>query len=185
MSNFRIALYFLFLLPCTALGQETSPEPAEITIKQIVCGGSLAPPKAFVANLLTGRGTSTVALDESRDTVPPCGGSLPKVDLIQAIPMNWIIPQLVKIISDGGQCSGALVSIDPTVGAKAIVTAAHCVYSNGNFFKNLRVYPGYNNGTNPRFGEIRGTEVLAFSRYTADRQTAHDIAVIKLEEGLT
>jgi hypothetical protein len=63
---------------------------------------------------------------------------------------------------------------------RGVITAAHCVFSGAEFFKNFRIYPGYQNGTNSEFGERIGTEVLTFNGYTASKQNAHDIAVIKI-----
>lgn len=145
------------------------------------CGQPSAPPKSFVTNLITGKGISSAPMDQSKDSVPPCGGGLPPIDAVGAIPLQWSIPQLVKIKSDRGDCSGALISVEPQFGARAVITAAHCVYENGQFFKNVRVMPGYKNGENPQFGMLRATEVLTFTRFTSDRQNAHDIAVIKLD----
>lgn len=154
---------------------------ADISIAMAPCTVPVGAPLYTITDLTSGDIIESDKLDKAKDDVPPCGGGVPPVEPVGAIPVGLPIPQLVKIKSDEGECSGALLSSISQFQPDAVITAAHCVFNNGVYFRNIRVLPGYDRGLNPAYGERRGSKVITFSRYTADRQNAHDIAVIKLD----
>lgn len=172
------------LIFCTmlAFGARAQPAPvsSEIRIELLPCGPTV-PPQADVTDLISGKGIRSYGLDPALDKVPPCGGAQQPAS-VGAYPLPYPIPQLVKVRSSGGECSGALVALasTQTVMSRGVITAGHCVMNASGYFKSFKIYPGYQNGPNAEFGERSGSEVITFRGFTAGQQNAHDIAVIRL-----
>lgn len=84
------------------------------------------------------------------------------------------IPQLAKVLTNSGQCSGNFIA------QNAVITAAHCVFDRvtKKYATGVRMIPGYQNGDKP-YGILDGATVLTFQGYTTSNMAAHDIAVIK------
>jgi hypothetical protein len=145
----RIALIatLLFMVPCLA-----AAEQAAITKSTDLNCQTIYPPIAAVTNLLTGQGIRLLHVDLAHDQVPPCTGDLPPPGItIGPGPLPVPIPQLVKIRSSGGECSGALIA------QNAAITAGHCVFDqiSKSFYKNVQVIPGYQSGSTS-YGAFQG-----------------------------
>lgn len=81
---------------------------------------------------------------------------------------------LTHITSSIGGCSGWLIN------ANTVVTAGHCVYGNGGWATNVRVYPGRSGSSTP-YGSCGSRRLYAVSGWTTSRNRDYDYAAIKLD----
>ncbi|MDE7397936.1 MAG: trypsin-like serine protease [Oscillospiraceae bacterium] len=65
------------------------------------------------------------------------------------------------------------------IGAKAAVTAAHCVFDGKSTLDHVVVIPGKNDGTEP-YGSARSTKVAIMDEYVNNGNRADDWAIIEL-----
>jgi V8-like Glu-specific endopeptidase len=132
------------------------------------------PAVAVITNLSTGLGISQFSYDATTDNAPPCTGTLPtNPPPVVEYPSN-AIPQLAKVLTNSGQCSGNFIA------QNAVITAAHCVFDRvtKKYATGVRMIRGYQNGDKP-YGILDGATILTFQGYTTSNMAAHDIAVIK------
>jgi glutamyl endopeptidase len=81
------------------------------------------------------------------------------------------------ITFDGGRCTGWLY------GANIVATAGHCVHSggsNGDWKKNVRVYPGRNGSSSP-YGFCRARKLYSVQGWTASKDETYDYGAVKLD----
>lgn len=83
---------------------------------------------------------------------------------------------MVLITMSGGRCTGFMYAKD------MVATAGHCVHdggANGNWSKNVRVYPGRNGSTSP-YGSCIAKRLYSVSGWVKNADKNYDYGAIKL-----
>jgi hypothetical protein len=182
MTKTRLTYFAALLLAFLAIqiSHSYAEERAITSAKDLNCSNTY-PPLASVTNLDTGLGVGKFSFDASADATPPCSGTLPNnPPFAGEAPLPAPIPQLAKIITNAGQCSGDFIA------QNAVITAGHCVFDQNTkqFATNVQIIAGYQNGQSAFNQSFTGQFVLTFDAYTSSNLTSHDIAVIKFQGSL-
>ncbi|KAJ1554521.1 hypothetical protein HK096_003136, partial [Nowakowskiella sp. JEL0078] len=88
-----------------------------------------------------------------------------------------------KVTFTGGFCSATLI------GPNHIITAAHCVYENGQWSDNLKFAPGFNDGVAP-FGQFSWKSIIVFDDWVQGYGSGnggsldYDMAIVELDGGV-
>ena len=70
-------------------------------------------------------------------------------------------------------CTGWMIN------ANTVATAGHCVYDNGAWSSNVRVYPGRNGSSTP-YGSCSASRLYSVTGWTSSRNAEYDYGAIKL-----
>jgi V8-like Glu-specific endopeptidase len=69
------------------------------------------------------------------------------------------------------------------IGPHHFLTAAHCVFKDGEWASNVRVTLALHNSFAP-FGEVCGTQIYSFNEYIVDKQEEWDVALVLLDRSI-
>ncbi|MCA1393460.1 trypsin-like serine protease [Bradyrhizobium sp. IC3123] len=165
---------------CCAFAQQTddTAKPMEIPrYKEIKPFAGTS--KAIILDTATGN-QWTIDLPIPDDVSGPAGAPKSVNGSVFSFPIDPPNLALAKLTVSAASDIGSCVAI--AVGDRAFVTAAHCVYGSGGFFRNVKVLPGHLHGSTPY--TFTASKIVVFNGYTEGQDPAHDLAFVLVANDL-
>lgn len=134
---------------------------AGAAVRHSVSAGESAEAKRFWT---PERVADAVRRDPAFGTIPPAAGASPEGRETRHRPVNVFRPEVGKILGwdryGGYSCTGSVID---TYSLRLVLTAAHCLYSNGVWARRQVFIPDYRNGRRP-YGtfKVRAAWVSAY-----------------------